>query len=207
MAHGTVLAAVTAAAIGGTVAIASAVTAAAPDATGAPPASPEPATTPRAPQPAGSSFPWSNLITAVSSVAAGLGGILLRDWLDTRREAGQRQRDAYAALLVSLDELARVIEAPLTPGGELKAGTLTQGIAQAVKTVQRSYFAVYIDGSASVQAVAGKACQAAWDIHNWVTTGQREQGGPATGQLEELREKLTAAGTAFADAVRAETAS
>jgi hypothetical protein len=139
-------------------------------------------------------------------VAAGLGGILLRDWLDTRRDRAQRQRDAYAALLASLDELARVIGAPLTAGGELTAGTLAQEIAQAVRTVQRSYFAVYIDGSASVQPVAGKACQAAWDIHNWVTTGQPDQGRPATDQLEELRGKLSAAGTAFADAVRQETA-
>ena len=174
---------------------------AAPDATGAPPASPEPATTPPAPRPAGASFPWSNLITAVSTVAAGLGGLLLRDWLDTRRDRGQRRRDAYAAFLVSLDELARAIEAPLTASGELTAGTL----AQAVRTVQRSYFAVYIDGSTSVEPVAGKACQAAWDIHNWVTTGP-DQGRPATDQLEELREKLSAAGTAFADAVRKETA-
>jgi len=179
---------------------------AAPDATGTHPASPEPATTPPAPRSAGSSFPWSNLITAVSTVAAGLGGLLLRDWLDTRRDRGRRQRDGYAALLVSLDELARVIAAPLTAGAEEKAGTLAQRIEQAVRTVQRSYFAVYMDGSASVQPLAGKASQAAWDIHNWVTTGQPDQGRPATDQLEELRAKLSAAGTAFADAVRKETA-
>lgn len=176
---------------------------AAPDATGTHPASPEPATTPPAPR---SSFPWSNLITAVSTVAAGLGGLLLRDWLDTRHDRGQRQRDAYAALLVSLDELARVIGAPLTAGGELEAGTLAQRIEQAVRAVQRSYFAVYLDGSASVQPVAAKACQAAWDIHGWVATGQPDQGRPAADQLAELRAKLSAAGTAFADAVRKETA-
>jgi len=142
----------------------------------------------------------------VSAVAAGLGGIVVRDWLDARRERGQRRRDAYAALLVSLDELARVTGAPPAAGGELAAGALAQPVAQGVRSVQRAYFAVYIDGSAGVQPAAATACQAAWDIHHWATTGQLGQRRPAAGQLAELRGKLAAASAAFADAVRTERA-
>jgi hypothetical protein len=146
------------------------------------------------------------LITAVSTLAAGLGGIWLKERLDTKREQGQRQRDAYAGLLLSLDELARVIGAPLTVDGGLQAGTVRQGIAQTVGTVQRSYFAVHMAGSASVQPVAGKAWQAAWDIHDWATTDLPDQGRSAIDQLEELRGKLEHANAAFANAVRKETA-
>ena len=169
--------------------------------------SPTASSTPAAPQPA-APFPWSNLITAVSTVTAGLGGIFLKDRLDIKRDRGQRRRDAYAGLMLSLDELTRVIGAPLTVGSDLFPGSLGHAIAQAVGTVQRAYFAVYLAGSSRVQPVAGKAWQAAWDIHDWggVGVGPGLQQRTAIDELEDLRAKLREAAAAFADAARSEIA-
>ena len=62
-------------------------------------------------------------------------------------------------------------------------------------------------GAPRVQPLAGRAWQAAWDIHDW-TDGNRPdlQGCPAIDVLEDLRGKLRNAAKDFANAVRKETA-
>jgi len=210
--YGAFLAIAVGAAIAGTAAVASASTADAPRVLAAHASSPSAAPRPRAeattaptsPQP-GTPFPWSTLITAVSTLAAGLGGIWLKDRFDARSDRGQRRRDAYAGLLLSLDELNRTIGAPGTV--ETFTGTLSQAISTGVANVQRTYFAVYLAGSPRVQPLAGKAWEAAWNIHEWSVIGSPDpKGRTAIEQLEDLRGKLREAAEVFADAARKETA-
>ena len=199
IACGAALAAALAAGIAGTAVIASA---AAPHVTVAhstsPSASPQPASpkATTAPQPAGSSFPWSNLITAVSTLAAGLGGILLKDRLDVKRGRGQRRRDAYAGFLVSLDELNRVIGHP----GTLQnlPPTLGQAIGQAVGSVQRAYAPVYLTAPAGIQGLAEKVHTTAWDIQRLLDAPPADPGS----RLFMLREELISAANDFVKAVR-----
>jgi hypothetical protein len=204
IACGTILTAAMAAAIGGTATAATTAVSPSP----VPSASTQLAS-PKAtatPQPSGSSFPWSNLITAVSTVAAGLGGIWLKDRYDSRRDRRQRRRDVYATFLLNLDELQRVIGAPRTVG-ELFAGTLEQAIAQATGDIQRAYFTVNLTGSRSVQSSAAKAWAAAWDIHDWLDAPDANQAQTSLDRLEELRGKLREAGGEFIRAARMEIAS
>ena len=90
-------------------------------------ASPKATMAPASSQPTGSGVPWSTLITAASTLAAGLGGILLKATSIAGKTGGQRQRDAYAGLMLSLDELVRVIGSPLTVSSELRAGPWGRG--------------------------------------------------------------------------------
>jgi hypothetical protein len=143
----------------------------------------------------------------VATLAAGLGGIGLKDHFDTRRDKAQRRREAYAALMLNLDELIRSIGAPQTISAELRNGTLGEAIAAVAGNVQRTYFAVYLSGSPRVQPLAGTAWDAAWKIHDWITadhSGMEER--QALDQLEDLRGKLRKASAAFANAARNETA-
>jgi hypothetical protein len=151
------------------------------------------------------SFPWDSLITAVSTLVAGFGGISWTDRRDAARYRERSRQDAYLELMLALDEFRRVLGAPETLDGQaLSADSLGAAVGHALAPVQRAYFSVFLTGTPRVQLLAGKAWQAAWDVNDWVNGG-----GHTTADIGELRELLTALGKAgqeFADAARREEA-
>jgi hypothetical protein len=148
------------------------------------------------------SFPWETAITAASTLIAGWGGISLKDWRDASRARQDRRRAAYLELMLRLDDLRRIFGAPQTLDERaLAAGTIGKAMGQAVGEIQRAYFNVFLMAPQNVQALAGAAWSAAWEIHDWF-----DSGGPGPADLTELRKRLTAFGQksmAFASAARA----
>jgi hypothetical protein len=147
------------------------------------------------------SFPWGTAITAASTLIAGWGGISLKDWHDARRARQDRRRAAYLELMLRLDDLRRIFGAPQTLDERaLAAGTVGKAMGQAVGEIQRAYFNVFLVAPRNVQALAGAAWDAAWDIHDWF-----DSGGPGPADLSELKKRLAAFGQkseAFAAAAR-----
>jgi hypothetical protein len=147
-------------------------------------------------------FPWGTAITAASTLIAGWGGISLKDWRDTSRARQDRRRAAYLELMLRLDDLRRIFGAPQTLDQRaLAAGTIGKAMGQAVGEIQRAYFDVFLVAPRNVQALAGAAWSAAWEIHDWF-----DSGGSGPTDLTELKKHLTAFGqksTAFAAAARA----
>lgn len=147
------------------------------------------------------SVPWTALITAGSTLVAGFGGMSLKERYDFRRDKDRQRREAYGALMLSLDELRRIFGAPATLDESAHRSTLGTLTGQAVASIQKTYFTVYLTGSRQVQPTAGEAWQAAWDIHNWFECSPADESGA---ELSKLLENLRAASTAFANAVRKE---
>ena len=102
--------------------------------------------------------------------------------------------------MLSLDQLRRVFGAPETLDERALSGTVVETMGQAVGSVQRAYFPVFVVASRPMQQSAGQAWQAAWDIYDWFGTGERSD-------LETLKRLLTvfqAKSMAFANAAQAE---
>lgn len=148
-------------------------------------------------------FPWDTLITAASTLIAGFGGISLKDRRDTARVREQVRLDANLEMMLRLDQLERVFSSAETLDPHVLAATVGKSAAQAIGSVQRAYFKVFLVASRRVQPTAGKAWRAAWDIHSgWLDSDGRSD----IGKLKELLASLRTASTAFADAVQREEA-
>jgi hypothetical protein len=117
-------------------------------------------------------------LTEATIVGAGIGGLLtliaggaiLRVQRSDRRT--EIRRDAYAALIVELDYLERIWEAPETlavPGDEKLRDTT--GVA--VGRIQQTYAAVRLVGSDKARDKAKAALDAAWDLSNLFHTPHR----------------------------------
>jgi hypothetical protein len=123
-------------------------------------------------------IPWDLLITAGSTLVAGVGGALggagLAGRQQLQRDRQQRRLDAYSELALRLDELNRTLGAPQTLTESKLTTTLGSSVGQAVGAVQVAYFAVYLSGSKKLQPLAGEAWQAAWNIQNWFTNASRQ---------------------------------
>lgn len=154
------------------------------------------------------SFPWGNLITAISTLVAGFGGISLKDWSDARRAREQRRRVAYLELMLSLDRMNRSFSAPHTLGRDALTGSAKEETAEAVGSVQQAYFSVFLTGAKRVQPLAGKAWQAAWDVQKWFDSADKRSGElqDLVMELEDLLVKLSDASSEFASAARREEA-
>jgi hypothetical protein len=205
-AYGALLAIVAAAAITGTAAVASAATQGGRHAIAAQAASPSPAahpsvtSAPAAPQPAGSPFPWDVLITALSTLAAGIGGVWLTDHLGAKRSRSAQLLDRYAGLASSLDQLIRLIRHPDTVNLSELPPTVGAAIGLTVGSVQRSYAPVYLTAPEPIQSLAEQAWKAAWEIQLWLD----HKGQSSGDELVQLVESLDLAAANFAKAVRAE---
>jgi hypothetical protein len=167
-----------------------------------PSASPHPSATtaPPAPQQAGSPFPWDTLITALSTLAAGFGGIWLTDYLGAKRSRNQQLLDRYAALASSLDQLIRLIRHPDTVNLNELPPTVGAAIGLSVGSVQRSYAPVYLTAPQAIKSLAEQAWKAAWDLQLWLDS--RDQ--TLSDQFVRLVDRLDSASGDFAKAVRAE---
>lgn len=73
-------------------------------------------------------------------------------------------------------------------------------MGQAVGSIQRAYFAVFLVASPEVRQLAGAAWQAAWDIHDWFDAAEWTD----VAALTQLLTTFKAKNTAFADAAQAE---
>lgn len=82
---------------------------------------------------------------------------------------------------------------------------MANGIGAAAGEVHRSYYPVYLTGSADILPVAETAWQAAWTLHNWAAA-DHPNATQSIVELEILRERLKEASKAFLAAVRKETA-
>jgi hypothetical protein len=209
-AYSALLAIAALAAVTGTGAIASAatagtghaVTAQAVSPSASPSASPHPSTTttPAAPQPAGSPFPWDILITALSTLAGALGSVWLTDHLGAKRNRNAQLLERYAALTSSLDQLIRLIKHPETLNLSKLPPTVGAAIGVSVGAIQRSYSSVYLTAPKPIQSLAEQAWKAAWEIQLWLD-GRSES--PAD-ELVQLVGTLDTASGDFAKAVRKE---
>jgi len=157
-------------------------------------------------------FPYDVLITAASTlvagVAGGIGGALLTGRQADRHDKQQRRLNAYTDLMLRLDELTRTFGAYETVADAKLNAKLVQRVNPAVGAIQVAYSAVYLSGSKNVQPLARDAWQAAWDIHAWFSpVDLSPETAPQTGdQLSALVTALQAASSKFADAARAELA-
>lgn len=97
---------------------------------------------------------------------------------------------AYLELMLRLDDLRRIFGAPQTLDERaLAAGTIGRAMGQAVGEIQRAYFSVFLVAPRNVQALAGAAWDAAWEVHDWF-----DSGGPSPEDLSELRKRLVVFG-------------
>jgi hypothetical protein len=125
---------------------------------------------------------------------------------EERRLSLSRERQhVYSGFLLNLDALERTIGTPLTADSQLRAGNVANGIGAAVGEVHRSYYPVYLTGSADILLVAEKAWQAAWNLHDWAIA-DHPNATQSIVELEVLRERLKEASKAFLTAVRKEAA-
>jgi hypothetical protein len=85
--------------------------------------------------------------------------------------------------------LERTIGTPLTADSQLRAGNVANGIGAAVGEVHRSYYPVYLTGSADILPVAETAWQAAWNLHDWAVA-DHPNATQSIVELEILRERL-----------------
>jgi hypothetical protein len=138
----------------------------------------------------------SNEVTAISGIGGAIvGGVLTwaggvlnqRGQNDARRT--EIRRDAYGAMLIALDQLQRLWEAPetLAIAGDRKMGSAT---GEAVGHIQQTYAVVRLVGSADARIRAKAALDTAWDLSNWFNTPR------------ENRSKLGPTFDAFRDAAR-----
>jgi hypothetical protein len=144
------------------------------------------------------SFPWSNLITAGSTLLGGFGGIWLKERFDVGRDAGQRRREACAALIVSLDELLRLVDFPATVDARTD-DTITRAFGRALGAAQRAYAAVDLIAPRDVRDLGKQAMNAAWAIQRWFDGVDRQA---ELRELAPLIEGLHRTGTAFLEAAR-----
>ena len=84
----------------------------------------------------------------------------------TRQDAqASRRRDAYAALILRLDELRRIFTAPHSiDAATTKVGTL---VGQTVAAIEPAHVAVLLTGPANAREAAEKAMRSAWAIYDW----------------------------------------
>lgn len=124
---------------------------------------------------------------------------------ERRLSLGRERQHVYSGFLISLDALERSIGTPLTADPEWRDKNLATAIGTAVGEVHRSYFPVYLTGSADILPVAETAWQAAWNLHDWTAT-DHPNATQSIVELEVLRERLKNASKAFMAAVRKSTA-
>jgi hypothetical protein len=153
-----------------------------------------------------SGFPWSNLITAVATVAAGLGGVILTQRDAQRRYRRTSRRQAYEVFILALDGLDR-IWVPLLPSGEdfdqQKVATATN---QAADQIQSAYVAVLLVGAARAKAKAEAVRLATWKLSDRVRPagGQNAAVVPSFEQLKPLACDFRAARRTFIEAAEQE---
>lgn len=154
-------------------------------------------------------FPYDVLITGAATLIAGVSGGLGGSWLtgrqSDRRDKQQRRLNAYSDLMLRLDELLRTFGAHETLVEVKMDEMFSRAVNQTTGAIQLAYSAVYLSGSKSVQPLAGKAWQAAWDIHDWFNPPDASTKGDVA-QLINLINDLRAASKNFADAAREELA-
>ena len=120
-----------------------------------------------------------------------------------RRDArAVRRREAYAALILTLDHLERSWTAPETledEAAEKRIGIIT---GQAIREIQRAYTVVLLVGSKQAKARANTARKSAWAINDCLHSGGNQ--GGVLKHLGTLFVAFSAAARAFVDAAEAD---
>jgi hypothetical protein len=138
---------------------------------------------------------------ALGGVIAAGSATLAQHWV--RRDArAVRRREAYAALILTLDHLERSWTAPETledEAAEKRIGIIT---GQAIREIQRAYTVVLLVGSKQAKARANTARKSAWAINDCLHSGGNQ--GGVLKHLGTLFVAFSAAARAFVDAAEAD---
>jgi hypothetical protein len=152
------------------------------------------------------SFPWSNLITAVASVSAALGAVVLTQRYTQRRDRGISRREAYEAFIRALDGLDRIWVPLLPSGGNFDHQNTGSATNQAADQIQDAYIAVLLLGTARSRNNANVARQAAWKLSDRVKPASHQEAvvAPSFEQLKPLADGFRDARRAFIEAAARE---
>jgi len=118
---------------------------------------------------------------------------------DARR--AEVRREAYGALILALDHLQRVWEAPETMPTTMDDQRMGRATGEAVASIQQAYAAVRLVASKDARAKADAAWSAAWDLSNLLNTP-----GPKFSRLGPVFDAFTAAAREFVEQAEAECA-
>jgi hypothetical protein len=153
-----------------------------------------------------SGFPWSNLITAVASVAAGLGTLMLTQRYAQRRDREASRREAYEAFILALDGLDRIWAPLLRAEREFDQQSVGSATNQATDQIQGAYVTVLLVGTTKAKQNANAARQAAWKLsdRSQVPSGQQAFVVPGFEQLKPLACDFRKGRRTFIDAVERE---
>lgn len=154
-------------------------------------------------------FPWSNLITAVASVGAALGTLILTQRYAQSHDRETNRREAYKAFILALSGLDR-IWAPLLRG-ELKFDqqSVASATNQATDQIQDAYVTVLLVGTAESKRNANAVREKAWKLsdRSQIPSGQQAFVLPSFEQLKLVACEFLTDRRTFTDAVEREFSS